>query len=63
MITRHLKKEQQNYKFIPDIRKVDKVMVQKNYLSIKQDLENLVEAEMGRMMNDPEMKRFIIKKN
>jgi TusA-related sulfurtransferase len=58
-----LKKEQQNYKPIPVIRKVDNGMIQRNYLSIKQDVEDLVEAETGRLMEDPEMSRFIIRKS
>lgn len=59
---RALKKEQQNYKPIPVIRKVDSGMIQRNYLSIKQDVEDLVESEMGRLMDDPEVNRVIIKK-
>jgi len=58
-----LKKEQQNYKPIPVIRKVDKGMIQKNYLSIKQDVEDLVEAEMCRLMEDPELEGRIVKRN
>jgi TusA-related sulfurtransferase len=58
-----LKKEQQNYKAIPVIRKVDNGMIQRNYLSIKQDVEGLVEAEMGRLMEDPELEGKIVKKN
>jgi hypothetical protein len=55
--------EQGLRKIIDLTRLIDNSMVQKNYLCIKQDLENLVDAEMGRMTNDPEIKRFIIKKN
>ena len=58
-----LKKEQQNYKAIPVIRMVDNGMIQRNYLSIKQDVEDLVEAETGRLMEDSEMSRFIIRKS
>jgi hypothetical protein len=57
-----LKKEQQNYKSIPVIRKVESGMIQRNYLSIKQDVEDLVEAERSRLMNDPELNRLILKK-
>jgi TusA-related sulfurtransferase len=58
-----LKKEQQNYKAIPVIRKVDNGMIQRNYLSIKQDVEGQVEAEMGRLIEDPELEGKIVKKN
>ena len=57
-----LKKEQQNYKPIPVIRNVDNGMIQRNYLSIKQDVEDLVEAETGRLLDDPERTSLIIKK-
>lgn len=37
-----LKKEQQNYKPIPVIRKVDAGIIQKNFLSRKQDIEDFL---------------------
>lgn len=58
-----LKKEQQNYKPIPVIRKVHNGRIQRNYLSIKQDEEDLVEAEMRRLMDNPEMGGLIVKKS
>jgi len=57
-----LKNEQQNYKPAPVIRKVDNGMIQRNYLSIKKDVENLVAAEMERLMDDPECAHYRIKK-
>jgi len=42
---------------------VDNGIIQRNYLSIKQDVEDLVEAEMGRLIDDPQMSRLIIKKS
>jgi YWFCY motif protein/type IV secretory system conjugative DNA transfer VirD4/TraG family protein len=41
-----LKTEQENYKPISVVRKVTNMMVQKNYLQIKRDVENLVNDEM-----------------
>ncbi|MBI1342403.1 MAG: type IV secretion system DNA-binding domain-containing protein [Terrimonas sp.] len=58
-----LKKEQNNYKPLPAVRQVTAVMIQRNYLQIKQDVEDLVAAEIERMMNDPEMKRLVVRKN
>ena len=57
-----LKKEQENYKPLPIIRNVDNGMVQKNYLQIKQDVEDIVIAEMDRMMGDPELTGLMVKK-
>jgi hypothetical protein len=42
-----LQKEHQRYKSIPLTRMVTNTMVQKNYIQIKQDIENLVNAEIG----------------
>jgi hypothetical protein len=36
--------------------------VQRNYLQIRQDVEDLVEAETGRMMTEPQLHHLIIKK-
>lgn len=58
-----LKKEQAGYKHLPAVRQVDASMIQRNYLQIKQDVEDLVSAEIERMMDDPEMKRLVVKKN
>jgi len=58
-----LKKEQRNYKPLPVIREVDNSMVQKNYLQVKKDVEDIVWNELERMMNSPALKTLIIKKN
>lgn len=58
-----LKKEQDNYKDIPVIRQIDNTMVQLNYLQVKQDIQDIVEAEMERLLSDPALAHLIIKKN
>ncbi|MEO6870346.1 MAG: conjugal transfer protein MobC [Ginsengibacter sp.] len=57
-----LKKEQKNYKEIPVIRKVDNEIVQRNYLQIKQDVQNIIQSEMERILSDPAMNHLVIKK-
>ncbi|MEP7107997.1 MAG: TraM recognition domain-containing protein [Ferruginibacter sp.] len=57
-----LKNEQHHYKPLPEIRKVDNGMVQRNYLQIKQDVEDLVNAEMEKMMGDPELVGLLVKR-
>lgn len=57
-----LKKEQENYKDIPVIRKLDNAMVQGNYLQIKQDVKDIIDAEMGRVLNDPELGHLVVRK-
>lgn len=57
-----LKLEQDNYKAIPVIRKLDNAIVQRNYTQIKMDVRNIAIAEMDRLMRDPELKHLVIKK-
>src|SRR5260221_2131160 len=57
-----LKKEQQGYKPVPVVRQVSNSMIQKNYVQIKQEVEDLVNAEMERIMNDPAIAWTVLKK-
>jgi hypothetical protein len=57
-----LQKEEANYKEIHVIRQVDNAMIQRNYLQIKQDVQDIVQAEYARIMNDPALAHLIIKK-
>lgn len=57
-----LKKEQENYKNIEVIRKLDNGMVQRNYMQLKQDIQDIIQSEMERMLNDPGLSHLIVKK-
>lgn len=57
-----LKKEQDNFKEIPAIRKLDNAMVQWNYLQIKQDVQDIIQSEMERVLSDPGLGHLVIKK-
>jgi TusA-related sulfurtransferase len=57
-----LKQEQDNYKEIPVIRKLDNAMVQRNYLQIKQDIQDIIQSEMERVLSDPGLSHLVIKK-
>ncbi len=57
-----LKQEQESYKEIPVIRKLDNAMVQRNYLTIKQDVQEIIQAEMERILGDPGLSYLLIKK-
>lgn len=57
-----LKKEQENYIDIAVIRKLDNAIVQRNYLQIKQDIQDIIHSEMERLLNDPSLSHLIIKK-
>lgn len=57
-----LKQEQENYKEIPVVRKLDNTIVQENYLQIKKDVQNIIQSEMERVLNDPGLAHLLIKK-
>lgn len=57
-----LKKEEENYNEIPPVRKIDEMMIHRNYLQIKQDIQDIINSELDRMFNDPAMAYLILKK-
>ena len=57
-----LKREQDSYKDIEVIRKLDDGMVQRNYLQIKQEVQDIIQSEMERLLNDPGLKHLVVKK-
>lgn len=57
-----LKKEQNNYKDIAIIRKLDNTMVQRNYLQVKQDIQDIINSEMERLLNNPGLEYLVVKK-
>jgi hypothetical protein len=57
-----LKQEQNSYKEIPVIRKLNHAMVQRNYLQIKQDIQDIIQSEMERVLSDPALSHLVIKK-
>jgi hypothetical protein len=58
-----LKKEQDHYKEIPVLRKLDNGMVQRNYLQIKQDVQDIVQSEMERVLNDQGLRNLVVIKH
>lgn len=57
-----LKAEEESYVPTPVIRKITNDMVQRNYLQIKQQAQEIVQSEIQRMMNDPTLEHLIIRK-
>lgn len=57
-----LKNEQQNYKDIAIIRKLDNSMVQRNYLQVKQDIQEIIHSEIERLLHDPGLSYLVVKK-
>jgi hypothetical protein len=57
-----LKAEQDAYKEIPVVRKLDNSIIQRNYLQIKQEVQELVQAEVERIAGEKSLQHLIIKK-
>ena len=57
-----LKKEEESYKNIGVIRKLNNNMVQRNYFQIKQDVQDIIQSEMERLLNDPGLAHLVVKK-
>lgn len=54
--------EEKAYQPIPVIRKIDNQMVQRNCKQIREEVQEIVNAEIQRMMNDPELERLVVRK-
>jgi len=57
-----LRREEENYKEIPPVRKLDNGMIQQNYSQIKQDVQDIIAIEMERLLQDPAMAHLIVRK-
>jgi hypothetical protein len=57
-----LRKEEESFKEIPPVRKIDESMIHRNYLQIKQDVQDIIHAEMERLLNDPALAYLVLKK-
>jgi type IV secretory pathway TraG/TraD family ATPase VirD4 len=57
-----LKREEEGYRAIPLIRKLDGTVVQRNYLQLKQDIQDMIQMEMERLLNNPGLMHLIIQK-
>ncbi|WP_099712867.1 conjugal transfer protein MobC [Flavobacterium sp. 9] len=57
-----LEKEIDNYTEIPVIRRIDNTLVQRNYLQIKQDINDIVDFEIERLVGNLSLTHLVIKK-
>lgn len=57
-----LKKEIDAYVPLPEIRKITNAIVERNYLQIRQDIRDIIDLEMERLLSDPALSHLIIKK-
>ncbi|MBO9586519.1 MAG: YWFCY domain-containing protein [Flavobacterium sp.] len=57
-----LRKEEESYKEIPAVRKLDNGMIQQNFGQIKQEVQEIIQTEMERLLNDPSLAHLIVAK-
>jgi hypothetical protein len=57
-----LKNETDTYKDIPIVRELNNEIVQRNYLQIKKDIQDIINDEMDRLVRDPELSCLVIRK-
>jgi hypothetical protein len=57
-----LKKEKETFKPFPVIKQVDTAVIQRNFIQIKEDIENLKIAELDRINNDPALAALVVSK-
>jgi hypothetical protein len=43
-------------------RNIDRAVIEKNYLQIKQDVQDIIHAEIDRILGDPAWRQLVIKK-
>ncbi|RKR80718.1 type IV secretory system conjugative DNA transfer VirD4/TraG family protein [Mucilaginibacter gracilis] len=57
-----IKQEEDQYLPIPKIRDISVSLIEQNYLEIKRDIVQLIDTEIERMMDSPDLANFILKK-
>ncbi len=58
-----LAQEQVTHKSLPVLSNVTQKEILDNYLQIKKDVQTILQTEMERILNTPELENLIIKKN
>ncbi|WP_268225325.1 conjugal transfer protein MobC [Sinomicrobium oceani] len=58
-----IKQEEEGYKDIVPVRKLEQAMIQQNYLQIKQDIQDIIESEIDRLLSKPSTEHLVINKN
>lgn len=57
-----LKSEIDAYLPLPEVRKINNAVVERNYLQIRQDIRDIIDLEMERLLSDPVLSHLVIKK-
>jgi len=57
-----LENESKMYHGIPEICKVDNAIIQRNYQQIKQEVQDIIESELEKILSDPARENMVMKK-
>ena len=57
-----LKKEEKEYLDINPVRMISSSVIEMNYIHVKDDISEIVNAELERLLNDPALVHLVIKK-
>ncbi|MFD2602633.1 conjugal transfer protein MobC [Flavobacterium suzhouense] len=57
-----IKKEEAGYEEIKPVRKIEPLMVQQNYMQVKQDVQEIIQSEMERLLADPALSHLVVHK-
>jgi len=57
-----IKAEEDSYKPLPEIRQVTPIEIQNNYIQIKNDVVDIIETEIERIKNDPDLSHLLFVK-
>lgn len=57
-----LKNESNSYKSIPEICSVNNAVIQRNYQQIKQEVQDIIETELEKILNDAARENLVVKK-
>ncbi|MUV04619.1 type IV secretion system DNA-binding domain-containing protein [Flavobacterium rakeshii] len=57
-----LRREEETYREIAPVRRIDSSTVQRNYDQVRQDIQQIISSEMQRLSEDPALRHLIIRK-
>lgn len=57
-----IQKEESAYREIEPVRKIDQQSVQRNYEQVKQDVQEIIQSEMERLLADPALAHLVVRK-
>lgn len=57
-----IRKEESGYRDIEPVRKIGQQAIQRNYEQVKQDIQEIIQSEMERLLSDPALAHLVVRK-